>query len=220
MQSAREPRSGRAMPAPALRVPATNRTLVWFGRDAEQRRRAAAAAQEALSGRAAYLRALFRRTAAWFIALPKRTPTSAPSGVAGDMSGSRPRVWRRPELFGCVALTGVALAMIGAPFMGAGARPCRTEPAGLTPGANLEVRMTVSHNAACAIWTKAEAVAFDEFHVTVPPKHGSVAPRGRTGVSYRPAPQFTGEDLFAFTLHGRLDARDNSSLVRVRVTVQ
>jgi len=53
MHSAREPGPGRAMAAPAPRVAATSRTLVWFSADAERRRRTAAAAHETWSRRAA-----------------------------------------------------------------------------------------------------------------------------------------------------------------------
>jgi hypothetical protein len=88
------------------RGPPINRTLMWFGPEAEQRRRSATAAQEALCRRAvtefgwvgpheipyaevrrkaqalraAYLAALFRRVLAWLTALPRRAGTFKGNG--------------------------------------------------------------------------------------------------------------------------------------------
>lgn len=98
--------------------------------------------------------------------------------------------------------------------------PCRTDPAPFGAGAELAMRMTVTHNAACAIGTKIQAIASNEVKIEVPPLHGTLALRGRSGVTYRPAPEFTGDDFFAFTLRGHSPARDNMSFVRVSVAVK
>jgi hypothetical protein len=136
-----------------------------------------------------------------------------------SMPAARQARWRRSELFGCIALAALVGAMIGTPSFNRSIHPCRTEPGVLGSGAELAAAMTVSHNSACAIWTKLQSSSITDVRIEALPQHGTLALRGRTGVTYRPAPQFTGEDSFAFTLHGRLDVRDNSSLVRVRVTV-
>lgn len=247
MHSARQTNHDRSMSGHAPRVPPINRTLVWFHGEAEQRRRSAAAAQEALrrravtefgwvgpndvsyadirrraqARRAAYLTALCRSVVSSLKALPTRTPGPHLGGIAGGASARGATMWQRPELFGCVALAALALAMIEGPSVNlTGARPCRTEPAVLRSGADIDATMTVSHNAACAIWTKTQSISINDVKIAVPPRHGTLALRGRTGVTYRPAGQFTGDDFFAFALRGRADARDRASLVRVHVTVR
>jgi hypothetical protein len=241
MQSARQPNIDRGVAARSPRGSATNRTLVWFSDDAAQRRchsvpvaektpsrptaielgtidldnpSYAEICRHAHARRAAYLRTLFRRIAARLAVLSKHAPARVASGVPA----SRPTVWPRPELFGCVALTALAAAMIGWPALHAGMRPCQTEPVVLAPGTDLAVTMTVWHSAACSISTRAENVTVDDLKVA--PQHGDLALRGRTGVIYRPAREFTGDDFFAFALRGRADAGDESSLVRVRVIVK
>jgi hypothetical protein len=231
------------MAASALRVPATNRTLVWFSGEAERRRRTAAAQEElsrraaaesgwvgfsdrsyaeirtrAQARRAAYMTAVLRRGIAWLGALPRRSPTAATSGLAGGIS-ARAAAWQHPELFGYVALAALALAIAGPMLNAAATRPCQTEPALFRPEGDLTVKMTVSHNAACAIWAKAENISMRDLTITMAPQHGTLALRGRTGVTYRAAGQFSGEDFFAFALRGTRDGRDQVSVVRVPVTV-
>jgi len=139
------------------------------------------------------------------------------AAIAGGPSGAP--VWQRRELFGCVALAALGLGLAGPMLNAAGPRPCQTQPALLTPGADLDVRMTVAHNAACAIWSRADNVSVRDLTITTPPQHGTLALRGRTGVTYRPAGGFNGEDAFAFAIHGTRHARHQLSRVRVQVTV-
>lgn len=189
MQRAREPFAGRATAASASRVPAINRTLVWFSGDAERRRRAAAAAQEAPA------------------------PGSAARGAS-----PRAAVWRRSEVFGCLALAALTLAAFeGRSLTAVGSRPCRTEPAVLGLGTDLDVKMTLSHNAACAIWANAASISVKDVTITAAPQHGTLALRGRTGVTYRPARGFTGTDSFAFTLQSTSGAA--AATARVEATV-
>ncbi len=245
MQSAREPGLGRAAAASAPRVAAKNRTLVWFSGEAERRRRTAAAAQEASSRRAAiesggggldhhsydeirrraqarrvaYLTALFRRGTAWLGTLPRRA--AAPAGDVARGAPPRAAVWQRSEVFGCVALAALTLAFFEAPSLNAvGAHPCRTEPAVLAFGGDLDVRMTLSHNAACAIWANAATISVKDLSITTAPKHGTLALRGRTGVTYRPARGFTGTDSFAFTLQSTSASGGAALTARVHATVQ
>jgi hypothetical protein len=243
MQSARQPNIDHRMAVRSPRASATNRALVWFNDDAAQRRRRSVPADEetpscpaavasgatdhdhpsyaeirrcAEARRAAHVQRLFRRIAARLTALSKRLPARVTAAVAS----SRPSVWLRPELLGCVALTSLAAAVIAWPGLYAATRPCRAEPMVLTPGTDLAVTMTVSHRAACSVSTRAENVTIDGLDVAVAPQHGDLALRGRTGVTYRPAREFTGDDFFAFALHRRSDAGDANSLVRVHVIVR
>jgi hypothetical protein len=163
------------------------------------------------------------RTSAWFgkEAQQRRRSAAAAHGAQARVThepGWVAAPWQWPAL-GCVVLAALLLGAFAAPSFGP-ARACRTEPAVLGFGADLDARMIVAHNGACAIWTTADNISIDDIEIATPPRHGTLALRGRTGVTYRPASQFTGDDSFAFMLHGRLDARDNSSLVHVRVTVQ
>jgi hypothetical protein len=243
MQPARQAMIDRGRAGQPRHVPPVNRTLMWFGDDAEQRRRAATAAQEAPvfravtdpsgSGfrhmsyaeirrraharRAAYLRAACRRFAALLTAMTTHIRAPALRRSASGTSARRATVWQRREVFGCVALAALAVAMVEVP---PGLRPCRTEPAVLRSATDVEATMTVARGGACAIWTRAENISVDDLSIEVAPQHGNLALRGRTGVTYRPARTFTGDDFFAYTLHGRSDAQDASSVVRVRVSVK
>lgn len=198
MQSARESKVAPATAAPGPRATAMNRTLVWFSGDAERRRRATAAAQEAPS------------------ALPMRSAVPA-SGASAPAAAVRPR----PEAFGYVALAALVLAMVGGlALRTAGPPTCRTAPAVLASGTDVDVKMTVTRNAACAISAKTVDVPVIDLEIAVPPQHGMLTLRGRTGVTYRPAREFTGEDSFSFALRGAPAGRDGASLVRVQVSVK
>jgi hypothetical protein len=189
MQSAREPGPGRAQSAPDTRLPATNRTLVWFSDEAERRRRAADATQGAGS-------------------------------PARNLAVARAPVGRRTEALGCVALAALTLAVAQIPASSAvGTHPCRTEPLVLAPGADLDVKMTVSRKGACAVAAKARSITVNEVTITQAPLHGTLASRGRTGVIYRPADQPGSEDFFAFAIRGTQEGRNQVSAFRVHVTI-
>lgn len=143
------------------------------------------------------------------------------AGVTREIAAPRAAVWQRSEVFACVALAGLVLAMVEGPALNpAGSHPCRSDPPVFMPGADRDVNMTVSHNAACAIWAKTANISVKELTITVAPQHGSLALRGRTGVIYRPARGFTGSDRFSFSLRGHSPRHDDGSLVRVDVTVR
>jgi hypothetical protein len=137
-----------------------------------------------------------------------------------ELCAGAPRraVWQRTEVFGCVALAALALSMLEGPLSAVGSRPCRTEPAVLAPGADLDVKMTLSHNAACAIRANPQGITVKDVTITTAPQHGTLALRGRTGVTYRPAHGFAGSDSFAFTLQGTSGAAA-ALTARVHVTV-
>jgi hypothetical protein len=89
----------------------------------------------------------------------------------------------------------------------------------LASGADVDVKMTVARNAACAVAAKTVSPVVD-LEIAVPPQHGTLTLRGRTGVTYRPAREFTGEDSFSFALRGAPAGRAGASLVRVNVSVK
>jgi hypothetical protein len=154
------------------------------------------------------------RTLVWF------SPDAEQRRRRSMPAAGRQARWRWSQLFGCVALVGMIGAMVAAASFNPGIRPCRAEPAVLGSGAELAAVMTVSHNSACAIGAKTQSISASDANIEVAPQHGTLALRGRSGVTYRPAPEFTGNDFFAFTLRARSEARDTMSFVRVSVTVK
>jgi len=101
-----------------------------------------------------------------------------------------------------------------------GAHDCRAKPIPLVPGHDAEVSIAVPARTACMIRVQTGGATLDDLSVTVPPAHGVLAPRGRTGVIYQPDRRFRGDDAFAFSLQGAADSGPVSSAIRVRVTVK
>ena len=65
-----------------------------------------------------------------------------------------------------------------------------------------------------------DGTSIEEIAIDVMPQHGTATLRGRTGVTYRPAPRFKGDDSFAFSVRGRAGSTTGRSLVQVRATVK
>lgn len=153
----------------------------------------------------------------------RATAASAPMQPSSGAAAARPAAgsqgWRRSQLFGCLALGALVLGMVEWPAPDR-VRPCLIEPMSLTPGTDVDVKMTVSHNATCAVWSKTQDISVNDLQITVLPQHGTLALRGRSGVSYRPAPGFIGRDRFAFSVSGPSQARGQASLVRADVDVR
>jgi len=101
-----------------------------------------------------------------------------------------------------------------------GPTECRSDPVALSSGPEVQATMTVPAGTACSFWVKEATASFDQLEITSAPQHGAVTARGRTGVIYRPEPQFTGDDVFALALRGESVRREGASLIRVSVTVK
>ncbi len=97
---------------------------------------------------------------------------------------------------------------------------CRNDPGRLIFGETFEVAMNLDRNTACSVWLRPGSASVDKLDITSPPRHGTLAPRGRTGVIYRADRNFKGEDFFAFAMHGQSAAYNGTSVVRVRVQVR
>jgi len=97
---------------------------------------------------------------------------------------------------------------------------CLALPVHLILGAETAARIETSSGIACTVSVQTGSAVIDDLTVTSPAQHGSVAPRGRTGVIYRPQGNYQGEDQFELALRGRSDAKAGVAIVRVRVTVQ
>jgi hypothetical protein len=99
------------------------------------------------------------------------------------------------------------------------ANDCRAWPTLLAFGKDTEASMVVHGSIACPISLQAPSLTVEELTMTQLPENGTVTARGRTGVTYRPSPNFKGKDFFAFAVRGRSAAQEGTSLVRVRVAV-
>lgn len=97
---------------------------------------------------------------------------------------------------------------------------CGAAPVRLTFGAETAARIETGNGTACMVAVQVGAAVIEDMAVTVTAQHGSIAPRGRTGVVYRARDSYRGEDSFALALRGRSETQRGVAIVRVRVNVQ
>jgi hypothetical protein len=146
------------------------------------------------------------------------TPEPRAAGATNDQAASSPR---RAALLGCLALVGVLALGIAARALDV--RPlaeCQSGPVRLTLGSETPATVTMGSGAACVISFFAPAAAMNDLRVMAGPRHGTIAPRGRTGVIYRADAKYRGEDRFDLALRGRSDSGDGVAIVRVNVAVR
>lgn len=117
---------------------------------------------------------------------------------------------------------GLAVASVAAMIWSTthAARDCRFKPIALALGLDKQIAATVPRGVPCSVHTLTGEATVEDLTIQSPPRHGELAPRGRTGVLYRPDPNFKGEDSFAFELRGGPSSSHAKSTVRVQVTVQ
>jgi hypothetical protein len=121
-------------------------------------------------------------------------------------------------LFLAIGVVMLVLAIPGAmqiPLSG-----CRNDPGRLVFGETFEVEMNLSRNTACPVLLRPGSASVDKLEITTLPRHGALAPRGRTGVIYRADRNYKGEDFFAFAMRGQSAAYNGTSVVRVHVQVR
>jgi hypothetical protein len=138
--------------------------------------------------------------------------------ATSDQAASSPR---RAVLLGCLALVGVLALGIAARSLDV--RPlaeCRSGPVRLTLGSEAPATVTMGSGAACAISFFAPAASMNDVSVMAAPRHGTLTPRGRTGVIYRADAKYRGEDGFDLALRGRSDSGEGVAIVRVNVGVR
>ena len=140
----------------------------------------------------------------------------------GRSAGNPPRrIDSRNVLGGCAIL--LSLIGVWSTVKALELRPpsaCDASPVRLTFGAETAARIETGSGTACALAVQAGAAVIDDLTVTVAAQHGSIAPRGRTGVVYRAQDNYRGEDSFALALRGRSETQHGVAIVRVRVNVQ
>ena len=153
--------------------------------------------------------------------------TIADASRAGGMRPERPagnpprRIDSRSVLGGCAILLG--LIAVWSTMKALELRPpaaCDASPVRLTFGAETAARIETGSGTACAVAVQAGAAVIEDLTVTVAAQHGSIAPRGRTGVVYRAQNNYRGEDSFALALRGRSGTQHGVAIVRMRVNVQ
>jgi hypothetical protein len=96
---------------------------------------------------------------------------------------------------------------------------CRVAPIPLVPGTDSEISIGLPAGASCTILVQPGSLVVEKIDIGTPPERGTVMPRGRTGVVYRPHPGLRGEDSFAFSLSSRSGSISGTSTIRVRARV-
>lgn len=114
----------------------------------------------------------------------------------------------------------VALALLARLSSGHLPVDCRVSPVAFQPAGETEAIMSVAAGRSCALTARIGAAEVIELAVGTLPRHGTVAPRGRTGVIYMPAAGFRGEDHFALAFTGGDRSGRGVMAVRVKVTVR
>ena len=95
---------------------------------------------------------------------------------------------------------------------------CVVDPGPLVFSPESNVNLTVTGDVACPVFARPGTARVDALNVAIPPQHGTLRPRGRTGVIYRPEHGFKGADAFAFSMQGASAFYKGAALVRVNVT--
>jgi hypothetical protein len=128
---------------------------------------------------------------------------------------------RRTVVLGCLAVLGILA--VGLAVSSLDARPlaeCRSGPVRLRFGSETTAAVTTGAGVPCAISLVAPGASIDDLKVAMAARHGTIAPRGRTGVTYRPDVKYRGEDSFDLALRGRADSGQGFAIVRVQVNVR
>jgi hypothetical protein len=133
---------------------------------------------------------------------------------ASDVMDSRPTA----VAWWFVGLSGLCvLAMVGAGILGS--HGCRVAPIPLALGHETEVSVSLPANTPCTILVQGGSATLDNLHINVPPERGTLTPRGRTGVVYRPRAGFKGADTFDFSLRGGSHSDYETATIRVRASI-
>lgn len=97
---------------------------------------------------------------------------------------------------------------------------CRAAPFAFRPNNGIDATMRVTSGRSCIMVARIGSANAQDLWIDTPPQHGTVQPRGRTGITYRAADKFKGDDFFTIALRGRDKSGAGIMTVRVRVAVQ
>jgi hypothetical protein len=153
--------------------------------------------------------------------IPAGMATATEMQDASSADDQRRRIDSRVVLGGCAIL--LSLIGVWSTMKALALRPppsCDASPVRLTFGAETAARIETGSGTACTVAVQPGAAVIEDLIVTVAAQHGSIAPRGRTGVVYRAQGNYRGEDSFALALRGRSETQHGVAIVRVRVNVQ
>lgn len=116
-----------------------------------------------------------------------------------------------------VLMVGVAIAVVSALFWthAFGASNCHIRLAPYVLGITSEVSATVPAGVPCTITIRPGSTSIDALTIESPPKFGTLTPRGRTGVIYRPHNRAGGSDEFAFAIHSGASSPMQKFVIRV-----
>ncbi len=141
-----------------------------------------------------------------------------PQRAANDQ---RRAIDSRHVLAGCAIL--LSLIGIGSTLKALELRPqpgCIASPVRLMLNGQTHATIETRGGAACTIAVQTGSAIIDDLTVSSQPQHGTIVPRGRTGVVYRAHGKYRGEDSFELSLHGRTGTQEGFAVVRVQVNVQ
>jgi hypothetical protein len=153
-------------------------------------------------------------------ALVDLPPAAEPPRGRTTNDGIR-RIDSRTVLSGCavlLGLVGVWVTMRALDLQPPSA--CRALPVPLTFGAETATRIETGSGTACTVSVQPGTAMIEDLTVTSAAQHGSISPRGRTGVIYRAHGNYRGEDDFALALRGRADSSAGVAIIRVRIDVR
>jgi hypothetical protein len=121
------------------------------------------------------------------------------------------------EVLSPVLLVGAAIAVVCALFWthAFGASSCHIRLAPYVFGMTSEVSATVPAGAPCTITLRPGSIPIEALTIESYPKLGSLTPRGRTGVIYRPHNKTSGSDEFVFAIHRGGASQMQKFVVRV-----
>jgi len=132
--------------------------------------------------------------------------------------GAKTSVWRIAAWR--VLLAGLPIVAVILALTGGGSADCHGAPRLLRFGDEADAVVNVSAGWACPLWFKLTSQSIDDLDVMSPPRRGTLAMRGRSGVVYRAERGFTGLDTFALGVRGASATGEGIATIRVLVSVQ
>jgi hypothetical protein len=170
--------------------------------------------------------ALARFTAGWIVS-PESALAMGVGGRSAATPSFKPELGRDSALVERTMLPAWAFVGLGAVcvvtmvWVGmVGSRDCHVQQIPFTLGAESSASIAMPANTSCTVTVATGGMLIEEIAIDVMPRDGTAMLRGRTGVTYRPAPRFKGDDSFTFSVRGRAGAITGRSLIQVHATVK
>jgi len=142
-------------------------------------------------------------------------PAWEPGSPAAEVAIARP-TWLTRSFAAMSAVCVGAMVVVSI----LSAHDCQVRPIRLALGHDQNVSIALRANTACTISVQLGSAMLDDITVDAPAAHGTLTPRGLTGVVYRPRNGFRGLDSFDFSLHGGSTSEREISVIRVRASIE